>query len=152
VRHHALDDHPFEGRRILLIDDDFRNVFALTALLERGHAEVIIAESGKEALAILERMQEIDLVLTDIMMPGMDGYETMRAIRALDRFKTLPIIAVTGKVVPGEWQRCMDAGANDYVTKPVDANELLAAIGRWLPATPPSAPASAPPFTDPATQ
>ena len=136
----------------MLIDDDFRNVFALTALLERGHAEVTIAESGSEAVAILERMLDIDLVLTDIMMPGMDGYETMRAIRALDRFRTLPIIAVTGKVVPGEWQRCMDAGANDYVTKPVDANELLAAIGRWLPAMPPSAPAPTPPFTDPATQ
>ncbi len=152
ARNHALDDHPFEGRRILLIDDDFRNVFALTALLERGHADVTIAESGNEALAILEQMLEIDLVLTDIMMPGMDGYETTRAIRALDRCKTLPIIAVTGKVVPGEWERCIDAGANDYVTKPVDVNELVAAIGRWLPAKPRSAPAPAPPFTGPAAQ
>ncbi|MDP9334652.1 MAG: ATP-binding protein [Actinomycetota bacterium] len=152
VRHKGLDDHPFEGRNILLIDDDFRNVFALTALLERGHAEVTIAEGGAEAVAILERTHDIDLVLTDIMMPGMDGYETMRAIRALERFKTLPIIAVTGKVVPGEWQRCIDAGANDYVAKPVDANELLAAIGRWLPAARPSAQSPPHRFTDPATQ
>ena len=78
-------------------------------------------------------MLDIDLVLTDIMMPGMNGYETIRAIRALDRYKTIPIVAVTGKVMPGEWQRCLDAGANDYVTKPVDAQELLAAIGRCLP-------------------
>ena len=106
----------------------------MTALLERGHAEVTIAESGSEAVAILERMLDIDLVLTDIMMPGMDGYETIRAIRALDRYKTIPIVAVTGKVVPGEFQRCMDAGADDYVSKPVDAQELIAAIARCLPA------------------
>jgi signal transduction histidine kinase/HAMP domain-containing protein/ActR/RegA family two-component response regulator len=147
----GLDDHPFEGRKFLLIDDDFRNVFALTALLERGHAEVTIAESGAEAVAILERMLGIDLVLTDIMMPGMNGYETIRAIRALDRYKTIPIVAVTGKVVPGEWQRCMDAGANDCVSKPVDVQELLAAIARCLTA-PRSAQSRAHPSQGPETQ
>jgi signal transduction histidine kinase/HAMP domain-containing protein/ActR/RegA family two-component response regulator len=133
-RHIGLDDSPFAGKKILLVDDDFRNVFALTALLERGHADVIAAESGPDAIATLERMPDIDIVLMDIMMPGMDGYAAIRAIRTLDRFKALPIIAVTGKVVPGERQRCIDAGANDYVRKPVDTVELLAAVGPWLPA------------------
>ncbi|HEV7523966.1 MAG TPA: ATP-binding protein [Acidimicrobiia bacterium] len=141
-QHNGLDDAPFEGRKILVIDDDFRNVFALSALLERGRAEVTVAESGSAALGLLERTPDIDLVLTDIMMPGMDGYQTMRAIRGLERFKTVPIIAVTGKVVPGERQRCIEAGANDYVPKPVNTDELIAAIGPWLPpsrsATPPS--------------
>jgi len=138
-RHNGLDDRPFEGRKILVIDDDFRNVFALTALLERGQADVTVAESGAAALALLECTPDVDLVLTDIMMPGMDGYDTMRAIRELDRFRTVPIIAVTGKVVPGERQRCIDAGANDYVPKPVSTAELIAAIGPWLPASPSSA-------------
>ncbi len=136
-RHRALDDHPFAGRRILVIDDDYRNVFALTALLERGQADVTVAESGLAALEILERTTDVDLVLTDIMMPGMDGYDTMRAIRALDEFATIPIVAITGKVVPGERERCIAAGANDYVSKPVDINELLAAIRPWLPRTEP---------------
>jgi CheY-like chemotaxis protein len=115
-----------------VVDDDFRNIFAMTALLERGHAEVVVAESGPDAVAALEAAPDTDIVLMDIMMPGMDGYATMRAIRALDLFKTLPIIAVTGKVVSGERERCTDAGANDYVPKPVDTAELLAAIRPWL--------------------
>jgi len=128
----GLDGHPFSGKRVLVVDDDFRNVFALSALLERGQAQVFVAESGPEALAELERTPTIDLVLMDIMMPIMDGYAAMRAIRAQDRFATLPMIAVTGKVVAGERQRCLDAGANDYVAKPVDTVQLLAAIGPWL--------------------
>jgi signal transduction histidine kinase/HAMP domain-containing protein/ActR/RegA family two-component response regulator len=133
-QHDGLDMRPFDGRKILVVDDDFRNVFALTALLERGNAEVIAADSGEAALAALAASPEIDLVLMDIMMPGMDGYATMRAIRLLDAFAGLPIIAVTGKVMHGERERCVDAGANDYVPKPVDTVELLAAIGPWLPA------------------
>ncbi|MDT5326341.1 MAG: hypothetical protein QOF25_3493, partial [Mycobacterium sp.] len=132
--HNALDDRPFEGLKVLLVDDDFRNIFALSALLERGHAEISVAESGSEAIAALERVPDISLVLMDIMMPVVDGYAVIRAIRAIERFKSLPIIAVTGKVVPGERQRCIDAGANDYVPKPVDTAELLAAIGPYLPA------------------
>jgi signal transduction histidine kinase/DNA-binding response OmpR family regulator/HAMP domain-containing protein len=120
------------GKKILVVDDDFRNIFALTALLERGNARVIAAESGTEALAILERESDIDIVLMDIMMPIMDGYETMRAIRALEGFKTVPMIAVTGKVMAGERERCIDAGANDYVPKPIDSPILLAAIRPWL--------------------
>jgi signal transduction histidine kinase/CheY-like chemotaxis protein/HAMP domain-containing protein len=131
--HSALDDSPFEGTKVLVVDDDYRNVFALTALLERGDAEVVVAESGAEAIGTLEQVPDIDIVLMDIMMPGMDGYAAMRAIRALDQFKSLPIVAVTGKVVGGERERCIDAGANGYVPKPVDTVELLAAIGPWLP-------------------
>jgi signal transduction histidine kinase/CheY-like chemotaxis protein/HAMP domain-containing protein len=133
TRHVGLDEGPFEGLKVLVVDDDFRNIFAMTALLERGRAAVTVAENGPDAIAALERTPDIDLVLMDIMMPGMDGYATIRAIRAMDRFTALPIIAVTGKVVPGERQRCLDAGANDYVPKPVDTVELLTAIGPWLP-------------------
>ena len=135
----SLDNRPFEGVNVLVVDDDFRNIFALTALLERGCAAVTGAESGPDALEVLERMPEIDLVLMDIMMPGMDGYATIRAIREIERFEALPILAVTGKVVGGERERCMAAGANDYVPKPVDTDELLAAIGPWLPAASPAA-------------
>ncbi len=129
----GLDDFPFEGNKILVVDDDFRNIFALTALLERGHAVVSFAESGENALALLEATSDIDLVLMDIMMPGMDGYDTIRAIRKLSPFEALPIIAVTGKVVHGERDRCIEAGADDYVPKPVDTVELLAAVGPYLP-------------------
>jgi signal transduction histidine kinase/HAMP domain-containing protein/ActR/RegA family two-component response regulator len=131
-----LDD--LTGTKVLVVDDDFRNVFALTALLERCHVEVCVAESGADAIAILQSQPGIDIVLMDIMMPIMDGYATIRAIRAFDHFKALPIIAVTGKVVPGERQRCLDAGANDFVPKPVNTSELLAALRPWLPATEPT--------------
>ena len=113
-----------------MVDDDFRNVFALSALLERGHADIAVAESGADAIETLERTTRTDLVLMDIMMPVMDGYATIRAIRAKERFSALPIIAVTGKV--GERLRCLDAGANDYVPKPVNTVELLAAFGPLL--------------------
>jgi CheY-like chemotaxis protein len=115
-----------------VVDDDFRNIFALTALLERGMAEVTSAESGPQALAILDRMPDFDIVLMDIMMPGMDGYTAIRTIREIDRFAALPIVAVTGKVVPGERERCLEAGANDYVPKPIDTIELFMALEPWL--------------------
>jgi signal transduction histidine kinase/HAMP domain-containing protein/ActR/RegA family two-component response regulator len=133
-RRRTLDAHPFAGKKILVVDDDFRNVFALSALLERGQAVVLVAESGETAITLLEELPDIDLVLMDIMMPGMDGYEAIRAIRRHDGFAALPIIAVTGKVMKGERERCLSAGANDYVPKPVDTVELLSAIGPWLPA------------------
>ncbi len=128
-----LDDGLISGLKVLVVDDDFRNVFAMTALLERGQAHVMAAESGLEAIAALELTPDIALVLMDIMMPGMDGYDTIRAIRKLEQFEKLPIVVVTGKVMPDERQRCMDAGANDYVPKPVDTAELVAAIRPWLP-------------------
>ena len=123
----------FTGMRIMVVDDDFRNIFAMTALLERGGAEVTIAESGADAID-LGRRTPIDLILMDIMMPVMDGYETIRALRQFEHLKTIPIIAVTAKVVAGERQRCRDAGADDYVPKPIDRAELLAALRPWLPA------------------
>jgi signal transduction histidine kinase/DNA-binding response OmpR family regulator/HAMP domain-containing protein len=138
-------DGAIAGSKILLVDDDFRNIYAMSALLERGHADVTIAESGSQALAILDRVPDIDIVLMDIMMPVMDGYDTMRAIRRIDRFKLLPIIAVTGKAGIGERERCIEAGANDYVAKPVESTELLAALTAWLSSgAPPATPASIP--------
>jgi signal transduction histidine kinase/HAMP domain-containing protein/ActR/RegA family two-component response regulator len=134
LRPGAIEVGVIAGTKILLVDDDFRNIFSLSALLERGHADVVVAESGLEAIDVLERLGDVDIVLMDIMMPVMDGYETMRAIRGIDRFRGLAIIAVTSKVVAGERQRCIDAGANDYVPKPVDTAELLAALRPWLPA------------------
>jgi CheY-like chemotaxis protein len=128
-----VEDNVFESARVLVVDDDFRNVFAMKALLERGGAVVSFAESGSAALDMLEGKPQMDIVLMDIMMPVMDGYATIRAIRKLDHCKDLPIIAVTGKVMAGERQRCLDAGANDYVPKPVDTGELVAAISPWLP-------------------
>jgi signal transduction histidine kinase/HAMP domain-containing protein/ActR/RegA family two-component response regulator len=121
------------GAVALIVDDDFRNIFALTALLERGKINVVRAESGAEALSVLAERSDIDLILMDIMMPGMDGYETMQAIRQIPQWAAIPIIAVTGKVVGSERERCMQAGASDYITKPVDTAELLQAIGEWLP-------------------
>lgn len=122
-----------EGTRVLVVDDDFRNLFALTALLERSRANVLTAESGHDALALLvDGGGAVDIVLMDIMMPIMDGYETIRAVRNLEGLGDLPIIAVTGKVVSGERERCIAAGANDYVPKPVDTNELMRALEPWL--------------------
>jgi CheY-like chemotaxis protein len=131
----APEHAPFGGLKILIVDDDYRNIFAMTALLERGQAEVSVAESGAEALALLERTPDIDVVLMDIMMPVMDGYATMRAIREMAGFGSLPIIAVTGKAAAGERKRCLDAGANEYIPKPVDSAALLAALRPWLAAT-----------------
>jgi signal transduction histidine kinase/HAMP domain-containing protein/ActR/RegA family two-component response regulator len=121
------------GLKVLVVDDDFRNVFALSALLERFHLTVISAESGEQGIAILERNPDVDLVLVDIMMPGMDGYETMRMMRGLSFAASLPLIAFTAKVSEGERQRCIDAGASDYVSKPVDTAQLLLVLDEWLP-------------------
>ena len=139
--HTKVDDQAFyegsaAGATVLVVDDDYRNIFALTALLERGKVHVVPAESGTAALAILEARSDIDIVLMDIMMPLMDGYETMTAIRHRPELVDLPIIAVTGKVVGGERERCVAAGASGYIPKPVDTAELLTALRDWLPVTP----------------
>jgi CheY-like chemotaxis protein len=128
-----MGDVEVPGYTALVVDDDYRNVFALTALLERGGMTVIGAESGKDALVILESTPGIDIVFMDIMMPIMDGYDTMRAVRALPQFAELPIVAVTAKVMPDEEGHCIEAGASSYIPKPVDTARLLLAIGRWLP-------------------
>ncbi len=124
------------GTTVLVVDDDFRNIFALTALLERGDLQVVSAESGQDALKALEEKPEIDIVLMDIMMPGMDGYETIDAIRKRPQLADLPIVAVTGNVVGGERERCIAAGASDYIPKPVNTAELLRALSKWFPVTP----------------
>ena len=107
------------GKKVLVVDDDFRNIFAVTVLLERGEIEVVSAESGEEAIAVLQRTPDIDLVLMDIMMPVMDGYATMRAIRKLPWPGPLVIIALTAKTGAGERERCIEAGATAYMSKPV---------------------------------
>ena len=123
----------FKGVRVFLVDDEFRNIFAMKALLERGAAVVTFAEDGEDAIRQLEAGHEVDIVLMDIMMPGLDGYETTREIRKLESCKDVPIIAVTARVMAGERERCIAAGANDYVPKPVDTSELVATISPWLP-------------------
>jgi len=120
------------GTKVLIVDDDFRNIFALTALLERGNLEVIPAESGPAALALLDARSDIQIVLMDIMMPVMNGYETMAEIRSRPHYAGLPIIAVTSKVMGKERERCLAAGASDYMPKPVDTAELLAVLDRFL--------------------
>jgi len=130
---HPDEIRSLEGINVLVVDDDFRNVFALTALLERCDAEVTSAENGPDAIAAIKQMPNVDVVLMDIMMPVMDGYAVMRTVRALDEFKSLPIIAVTAKVVAGERDRCLAAGASDYFPKPVNTAELLAVMAPWLP-------------------
>jgi signal transduction histidine kinase/CheY-like chemotaxis protein/HAMP domain-containing protein len=122
------------GTTVLVIDDDFRNVFALSTLLERLNIEVLSASGGEQGIAYVKEDRNIDLVLVDIMMPGMDGYATMRAIRKLPGLGELPLVAFTAKVEAGERQRCIDAGASSYVSKPVDTPALLAVLGEWIPA------------------
>jgi signal transduction histidine kinase len=121
------------GARILIVDDDVRNVYALTSALEDRGIDVVTADNGRTGVALLEQQSGIDLVLMDIMMPLMDGYETMATIRGLPGRADLPIIAVTGKVVGGERDRCIAAGASDYIPKPVDTAELMNAVSKWLP-------------------
>jgi CheY-like chemotaxis protein len=126
-------DSVFEKRRILLAEDDVRNVFAISRVLEPHGAILEIARNGREAIEALERRRDIDLVLMDIMMPEMDGLQAMQAIRATDAFKSLPIIALTAKAMPDDRQRCLDAGANDYITKPIDIEKLLSLLRIWMP-------------------
>lgn len=123
----------FEGRCILVVDDDVRNIFALTSALEQKEATIFVARNGHEALEKLERNPHIDLVLMDIMMPEMDGYEATRRIRAQDRFARLPIIAVTAKAMKDDQEKCLEAGTDDYISKPVDLEKLLSLIRVWLP-------------------
>jgi CheY-like chemotaxis protein len=119
-------------RKVLVIDDDLRNIFALTSVLEQKDIEVLHAENGQTGLEVLHANSDIDLVLMDIMMPGMDGYETTRAIRKLRAFETLPIIALTAKAMKGDREKCLHAGASDYVTKPVDLDHLFSTMRVWL--------------------
>lgn len=120
------------GKRVLIVDDDIRNIFALTTVLERHKIEVYSAENGKAAIQLLQKTPNVEIVLMDIMMPEMDGYETMRAIRKIDKFKNLPIIALTAKAMKGDREKCIEAGASDYITKPVNTDQLLSLMRVWL--------------------
>jgi HAMP domain-containing protein/CheY-like chemotaxis protein/signal transduction histidine kinase len=125
-------DSVVAGKKILVVDDDVRNIFSLTSVLEDHGMVVRFAENGKQAIDQLKADPEIDAVLMDIMMPEMDGYETTKAIRAMDQFKALPIIALTAKAMKGDREKCIAAGASDYITKPVDTEQLLSLLRVWL--------------------
>ncbi|HEX9825520.1 MAG TPA: response regulator, partial [Flavobacteriaceae bacterium] len=122
----------FHSKKILLADDDMRNVFALSKILKERGMEIIKAENGRNALEMLDAHGDIDLVLMDIMMPEMDGYEAMKQIRLQEKFKNLPIIALTAKAMKDDKQKCIDAGANEYIPKPVDVERLLSLMRVWL--------------------
>lgn len=122
----------FENKTILVVDDDIRNVFALSSILESYNMKVVYAENGKESLEVIQNNIDIDLVLMDIMMPEMDGYEAMQSIRMMTEFQTLPIIALTAKAMKGDRKKCIDAGASDYIAKPVNADQLLSMMRVWL--------------------
>ena len=126
-------DKVFEGRKILLVDDDVRNIFALTSALEHKGAVVVIGRNGREAIDKLNEVDDIDLVLMDVMMPEMDGYEATALIRQDPRWKKLPIIAVTAKAMKDDQERCLAAGSNDYLAKPIDLDRLFSLIRVWLP-------------------
>jgi CheY-like chemotaxis protein len=125
-------------KKVFIVDDDVQNIFALTSLLEGHSLKVDYAESGQESIDRLEQREEendlVEAVLMDIMMPGMDGYETMRRLREREHFQDLPIIAVTAKALKGDREKCIAAGASDYITKPVDAEQLLSLLRAWIPA------------------
>jgi CheY-like chemotaxis protein len=120
------------GKNILVVDDDVRNLFALTTAFERYNINTITAESGQEAIGILGENKDIDIVLMDIMMPEMDGYETTQKIRREHKNSHLPIIAVTAKAMKGDREKCIEAGASDYITKPVKIDQLLSLMRVWL--------------------
>ncbi|GMU67064.1 MAG: histidine kinase [Acidobacteriota bacterium] len=128
---HRSDEH-LAGKPVLVVDDDVRNIFALSSLLARRGMSVLTATTGREAIECLDRADDVALVLMDIMMPEMDGFETMRAIRSRPRYRRLPIIALTAKAMKGDRERCLDAGASDYLAKPVDTEQLLATLRTWL--------------------
>jgi CheY-like chemotaxis protein/signal transduction histidine kinase/HAMP domain-containing protein len=125
-------DEALIGKRMLVVDDDMRNIFALSSVLERHGMEVATASTGQEAIALLQKTPDIALVLMDIMMPEMDGYETTRAIREDARFRTLPIVALTAKAMKGDREKCLEAGASDYLAKPVNTDQLLSVLRQWL--------------------
>lgn len=119
------------GRKVLVVDDDARNVFALCGVLEQHHVNVLSAENGPDAIEILKCNPDSNAVLMDIMMPGLDGYDTIRLIRSIPRFRNLPIIAVTARAMHGDREKCLEAGASDYIAKPVDIEALLDMLQSW---------------------
>jgi CheY-like chemotaxis protein len=125
-------DPVLAGKKALIVDDDMRNIYALTSLLERHKMQVLYAESGGEGIEVLRKTEDVDVVLMDVMMPEMDGYEATRRIRGMEEYKNLPIIALTAKAMKGDREKCMEAGASDYITKPIDAQQLVSLLRVWL--------------------
>jgi CheY-like chemotaxis protein len=125
-------DEDLIGRTVLLVDDDARNIFALSSALERRGMKVLTATTGREAIDLIDATPNIALVLMDIMMPEMDGYQTMQVIRSQPTFRRLPIVALTAKAMKGDREKCLEAGASDYLAKPVNTEQLLSALRMWL--------------------
>jgi HAMP domain-containing protein/signal transduction histidine kinase/DNA-binding response OmpR family regulator len=130
-RLHSSDDDLF-GKKVLVVDDDIRNIFALSSVLERRGMQVLTAGTGREAISTLEATPDVSIVLMDVMMPEMDGYETMQVIRQNPAFRRLPIVALTAKAMKGDREKCLEAGASDYLAKPVNTEQLLSALRMWL--------------------
>jgi CheY-like chemotaxis protein len=130
-RLHSSDDD-LVGTKVLVVDDDVRNIFALSSVLERRGMIVLTAGTGREAIETLETTPNLAIVLMDIMMPEMDGYETMQVIRRNPALQRLPIIALTAKAMKGDREKCLEAGASDYLAKPVNTEQLLSALRMWL--------------------
>ncbi|MBU0677205.1 MAG: response regulator, partial [Verrucomicrobia bacterium] len=131
----SVDAEALEGIKVLIVDDDMRNAYSLAAILDREGIANIMTSEGEKAVGLLDEHGDVDLVLMDIMMPGMDGYEAIRTIREQKKYRTLPIIALTAKAMKGDREKCIEAGANDYLSKPVDMNSLIAKISRLIPAS-----------------
>jgi CheY-like chemotaxis protein len=125
-------DEDLLGKAVLVVDDDVRNIFALSSALERRGMTVLTATTGREALDKLESTPGVAIVLMDVMMPEMDGYQTMRAIRQKPSFRRLPIVALTARAMKGDREKCLEAGASDYLAKPVNTEQLLGVLRAWL--------------------
>jgi len=125
-------DEALIGKKVLVVDDDVRNIFALSSVLERRGMTVLTAGTGREAIEMLESTPDMAIVLMDIMMPQMDGYETMQVIRRNPALRRLPIIALTAKAMKGDREKCLEAGASEYLAKPVNTDQLLASLRAWL--------------------
>jgi CheY-like chemotaxis protein len=131
-RKESKTDKVFENRKILIVDDDMRNVFVLSKILEEKRVRILVGKNGRDGIERLQQNPDTSLVIMDIMMPEMDGYEAMREIRKDKRFLKLPIIALTAKTMKGDREKCIEAGANDYLSKPVQTEKLLSLLRVWL--------------------
>jgi CheY-like chemotaxis protein len=125
-------DEDLIGKTVLLVDDDARNIFALSSVLERRGMKVLSATTGSEAIALIESTPDLAIVLMDIMMPEMDGYQTIARVRENPDYRRLPIVALTAKAMMGDREKCLEAGATDYLAKPVNIDQLLSALRTWL--------------------
>jgi CheY-like chemotaxis protein len=125
-------DEDLVGRKVLLVDDDSRNIFALSSVLERRGMRVLTSTTGSEAIELIESTPDLAIVLMDIMMPEMDGYQTIEKIRKSPAYRRLPIIALTAKAMKGDREKCLEAGASDYLAKPVNTEQLLSSLRMWL--------------------